>query len=81
MFRKVKALQGRLLGLPLGEKGLLQMVRPHDRESDGSVASERVEYITHVLKLMWPFYEPNICERYSSRFFFHGISLKGLLFF
>ena len=65
-YRRVKALQGEILGLPIGEKGLFQMVNPNERRRQVLTASERVEYITHVLKLMWPFYEPNICKWYAS---------------
>ena len=83
--RSVKMLQGRILGLPLGEKGLFQMVQPNDRPMPEMTASERVEYITRVLKLMWPFYIPNFCKwylhessPYASHFTHLGLSIFSL---
>lgn len=60
----VKKMNAKILKLPLEENGLLEI----GAEIEGSALisanplSEKVEYITRVLKMMWPYYEPNICK-------------------
>eukprot|EP00210_Caulerpa_lentillifera_P007137 g6827.t1 len=53
-----------ILRLPLSESGAFQIGSASENYdlSSANPVSEKVDYITRVLKLMWPYYEPNICK-------------------
>lgn len=60
----MKKMNAKILKSTLEENGLFEIGAELE---DGALLSanplsEKVEYITRVLKLMWPYFEPNICK-------------------